>query len=347
MIALWLFACAFLVFLMVAVGGVTRLTESGLSIVEWKPVSGALPPLSESAWQKEFGAYQTSPEYLKKNSGMGLQEFKGIFWLEYLHRLLGRLVGIVFMLPYLFFLFKGAFTRRQAWGYAGILLLGGLQGVVGWYMVKSGLVDNPRVSPYRLMAHLGMALLLFALLFIQAHRVRKPEWLRNPVFGETGPAERRYFRFSLLITGLMVLQILLGALVAGNHAGLVYNTFPTMDGQIVPDGLMARQPATVNFFENPTLVQFDHRIGAYLLTFFIVFFWWKLRRVVKISFATRLASNLLIYFVFVQFLLGVFTLLYHVPVTLASLHQINAIMLLAVSLFINQHLYAKVRAAKD
>src|SRR6266571_4767742 len=213
-VAAWLLACCALVFSIVVVGGITRLTHSGLSIVEWQPIVGALPPLDEAGWQETFGKYKQSPEYRLVNPGMTLDGFKIIFWWEYVHRLLGRLTGAVFFLPLLWFALRGRIPRALGWKLAGILALGAAQGALGWYMVQSGLIDNPRVSQYRLTAHLGIA---FDLLFPRA-----------------GPVSGRLRRFAFALAALIFVMVLSGGLVAGIRAGLAYNTFPLMNGRLVP-----------------------------------------------------------------------------------------------------------------
>ncbi len=341
-IALWLIACAVMVFLMVVVGGLTRLTESGLSIVEWKPVAGTLPPLSDAAWRAEFTKYKNSPEFIHKNFTMTVEEFKGIFWLEYLHRLLGRLIGFVFFVPYFYFLIKKQLSRKQALTYGGIFILGGLQGVLGWYMVKSGLMKDPRVSPYRLMLHLGLAFIIFGALWLEALKILQKKPKKRKV---KKSVIRRHQTIFIIISAVIFIQVLLGALVAGNDAGLVYNTFPSMNGQVIPDGLFAREPVAANFTQNPTLVQFNHRLGAYIVVLAVIFGW---RCVQETAYPKKIkkASNIMIFIVIIQFFLGVATLLMQVPVGLASLHQAMALVLFAVSLFINRSLYAMFRAVK-
>lgn len=341
-IALWLVACAVMVFLMVVVGGLTRLTESGLSIVEWKPVLGALPPLTEEEWKAEFTKYKNSPEFIHKNFTMNVDEFKGIFWLEYLHRLLGRIVGFVFFVPYFSFLIRRQFSSKQALTYAGIFILGGLQGVLGWYMVKSGLVQDPRVSPYRLMLHLGLAFIIFGALWLEALKILQKEPKKRKV---KKSVIRRHQKVFIAISALIFVQVLLGALVAGNDAGLVYNTFPSMNGQVIPDGLFAREPVAANFTQNPTLVQFNHRLGAYIVVLAVTFGWRCLQETAYPK-KIKKASNVMIFIIIIQFFLGVATLLMQVPISLASLHQAVALILFAVSLFINQRLYVMFRAVK-
>lgn len=333
-IAVWLLFSALCVFGMVVLGGLTRLTESGLSIVHWKPLTGTLPPLSQEAWQAEFEAYRTSPQYEKVNFGMSLQEFKNIFWLEYLHRLAGRLIGLVFLLPLLYFAVRRQLTAKLGWRLAGIFLLGGLQGVIGWYMVKSGLIDVPSVSPYRLALHLGTAFILFAMLLWTAlDLLAKPSAMRIPP----------HFNLSAgIVTGVLFLQVLLGALVAGLDAGLTYNTFPLMDGHFIPNGLYLLEPAWKNHFENVTMVQFQHRLGAYLVTAVtavFVFFVYKYAIASGLKYRLMLFSGLVIG----QVLLGIMTLLQNVPIVLASLHQAVAALLFATAIWIWHSIYLRTK----
>ena len=232
-VARWLLVCCALVFAMVVLGGVTRLTGSGLSMVDWRPVTGILPPLNEQDWRQAFEMYQQSPEFQKVNASMDVHDFKGIFWLEYLHRLLGRTIGIVFFLPFVYFLWRGDIRRREWPKYALMFVLGGLQGVLGWYMVKSGLVDNPHVSQYRLTAHLLAALLIYAYMFWVALS------LSNPV---TSVTRHRWYGRTVGLTGLIVLTIISGGFVAGLKAGKIYNTFPMMGDYWMPPDMFALQP---------------------------------------------------------------------------------------------------------
>ncbi|HEX6829306.1 MAG TPA: COX15/CtaA family protein, partial [Burkholderiales bacterium] len=268
-VAAWLLACCTLLFCMVVVGGVTRLTRSGLSIVEWQPIVGAIPPLSQAQWQETFAKYQQTPEYQKVNHQMTLDEFKGIFWWEYFHRLLGRLIGVLYLLPFLYFLARRRIRGALAWKLAGIFVLGGLQGAMGWYMVKSGLVDDPRVSHYRLTAHLGIAFLIFAAMFWVALDLLGPR-----ARSDTPSSERqRLRRFSLGLAALIFLMVLTGGLVAGIRAGYAYNTFPLMNGHLVPPEIFLIEPWHLNFFNNMATVQFDHRLIAWLLALLVPWFW--------------------------------------------------------------------------
>ena len=326
---IWLLLILATVFSMVVVGGLTRLTESGLSIVEWKPVTGTLPPLGEVAWQAEFKKYQQSPQYQKINKGMSLEEFRGIFWLEYLHRLLGRVIGLLFLLPMVYFWIQHDLPKWLKWRLAGLFFLGGLQGAIGWYMVKSGLVNVPMVSPYRLALHLGTAFLLMGGLIWTALQLEEKQWnLSVPALLP---------RFAAILTGLIFLQVLMGALVAGLDAGLTYNTFPFMDGHFIPNGLYVIETGWRNHFENVAMVQFQHRIGAYAVALATVVFsalaWVKLGNG---SIKARLHRNLLLLSAAmgIQIALGILTLLHHVPVALASKHQAMAAIMFCMQIWI-------------
>jgi len=255
-IALWLLACCALVFIMVVLGGVTRLTRSGLSIVEWDPIMGAIPPLSAPQWEATFDKYKQTPEYQKVNTGMSLSEFKSIFWVEYAHRLFGRSIGLAFLLPFLYFLLKGSIKRPLVPKLVIMFVLGGLQGALGWYMVRSGLVDEPRVSAYRLTAHLALAVVIYSYIFWTALGLLFP--------AEAKAGARGLRRFGIAATGLIFAMILSGGFVAGNKAGFAFNTFPLMNGRFAPEGLYALQPWWTNLFENIATVQFNHRLIAYL-----------------------------------------------------------------------------------
>ena len=324
-IAYWLLACCVLVFAMVVLGGVTRLTGSGLSMVTWEPIVGTVPPLSQDAWQDTFQQYQHTPEYQKKNLGMTLPEFKGIFWFEYAHRLLGRSIGVVFLLPFLYFLFKRRIDKPMAPKLITIFLLGGLQGVLGWYMVASGLVDNPHVSQYRLTAHLSAAFLIYAYMFWVALGLLYPQ-------REAGPELRPLCRFTHLATGLITLTVLSGGFVAGLKAGFTYNTFPLMDGHWIPLTYWMEEPAWKNFFENIAAVQFDHRLLA-ISTMALVIVLWIKSRTYTVPSRARLGLNLLLAMTLLQVTLGISTLLLLVPIPLASAHQAGALVLFTLALF--------------
>lgn len=316
-IANWLLACALLVTLMVFIGGVTRLTESGLSIVEWKLLSGTLPPLTEDAWQTEFKDYQATPQFKKVNAHFTLADFKGIYWLEYLHRLLGRIIGLAVLLPFLYFSARRALPRLLWWRCLGIGLLVGAQGGVGWVMVASGLVDQPRVAPIKLMSHLLLAFAVFALIL----------WTRWQVLGSPRMAAmpRRLAVIVRVLMGLLVVQIAFGALVAGLRAGLTYNTWPLMDGQFIPRDLHLMDPWWLNHVESALTVQFQHRMGAITVAIGALYFAYVAHR----ERALRFMSLHLAGAVMSQFALGVVTLLSGVNIWLASGHQLVALGLLA------------------
>jgi cytochrome c oxidase assembly protein subunit 15 len=323
-VARWLLLCCGLVFAMVVLGGFTRLTGSGLSMVDWRPIMGALPPLGETAWQRVFELYQQSPEFQKVNSGMDVQAFKSIFWLEYLHRLLGRIIGIVFLVPFVFFVIKGYIQRREWPKYLLMFLLGGMQGLLGWYMVKSGLVDRPAVSQYRLTAHLIAAFLIYSYMFWVALSLLYP--------ARENTAPHAWFGRTLAVTGLIVVTIISGGFVAGLKAGKIYNTFPMMGDGWLPPGLMALQPAWKNLFDNAVTAQFDHRWLA-LTTLLVVVIYWVRARKARLPRRAAVGVNALLHAAILQVLLGIATLLMSVPVYLGVLHQASAMLLLTVALF--------------
>ena len=329
-IAIWLLVCCAMLFAMVVVGGVTRLTHSGLSIVEWQPLVGTIPPLNDAEWQASFQKYQQTPEFKLRNFDMGVEEFKGIFWWEYFHRLLGRTIGIVFLVPFVYFLWRGKTRGTLGWKLAGIFLLGELQGAMGWYMVKSGLVDEPRVSHLRLTAHLGLAFLIFAAQFWVALDLLFPRNLRilaPPVLA----------RFSRWLVALVFLMVLSGGLVAGLRAGLTYNTFPLMYGHLVPPDMFVIDPWYANFIGNMGTVQFDHRLIAWVLAILVPLLWWRVSRS-AVSRSARIASHLLLAALVIQFTLGVATLLLVVPVALGAAHQAGALLLFAAALSVAHEL---------
>jgi cytochrome c oxidase assembly protein subunit 15 len=327
-IARWLLVCCALVFAMVVLGGVTRLTGSGLSMVDWRPITGVLPPMTDDAWQRTFEMYQETPEFQKKNAYMNVDDFKGIFWLEYLHRLLGRTIGIVFLLPFLFFVWKG-YIRRDEWlKYGGMFVLGGMQGVLGWYMVKSGLVDNPAVSQYRLTAHLISAFMIYAfMLWVALNLLYPPEDNRA----------HAWYRKSVALTALITLTVVSGGFVAGLKAGKIYNTFPMMGEYWVPPDFMALEPWWRNFFDNLATVQFDHRVLAMTTFVLIVAFWLRIPKT-DLPARARKGVNALLHTGILQVALGIATLLLVVPISLAAIHQAVAMLLFTVALFVTHAL---------
>jgi cytochrome c oxidase assembly protein subunit 15 len=323
-VARWLLLCCALVFAMVVLGGVTRLTGSGLSMVDWRPIMGVLPPVGDDAWQETFDLYKASPEFGQTNFDMDVDDFKGIFWLEYLHRLLGRLIGIVFLVPFIFFVRAGHISRSQTPKYIVMFLLGGLQGLLGWYMVKSGLVDNPHVSQYRLTAHLVAAFAIYAYMF----------WVAlDLLWSESTRPRHPFYKWTLALTALIVVTVISGGFVAGLKAGLLYNTFPTMGGQWVPAGMLTLEPLWRNFFDHPVTAQFDHRLLA-LTTLLLVGIYWLSAIRQGLPADARSAAHALMAVALLQVALGISTLLLRVPVTLASAHQATAMILFSVVLFL-------------
>jgi heme a synthase len=329
-IRLWLLAVAALMFLTLTVGGATRLTESGLSIVEWKPVTGVVPPLGASAWQAEFDKYKAIPQYRERHAGMRLDEFKTIYWWEWTHRLLARLVGGVFLVPFLWFLWRGWVEpplRARLWT---IFALGAALGAIGWWMVASGLSERVSVSQYRLAFHLTLACLIFAAIVWTAQGLAP----RAPIVVST-----RIRAGALAVLVLVVIQIYLGALVAGLRAGLIYNTWPLIDGSLVPDAsrLFFNAPLWRNFFENTLTVQFDHRMVAYALEAAVLLHALDVARTLRggpaLTAALALASAITI-----QAALGIATLLHQAPLALALLHQAMAMVVLAIALVHAQRL---------
>jgi cytochrome c oxidase assembly protein subunit 15 len=316
---------------MIVVGGVTRLTHSGLSIVEWQPILGTLPPLNQAQWEEVFHKYQQTPEYQQVNRGMSLTEFKAIFWWEYVHRLLGRAIGMVYLLPFLYFLMRKQIDKPLIPWLIGIFLLGGLQGAVGWFMVKSGLVNDPRVSQYRLAAHLGLAFTIYAAMFWVALGLLFPQ-----VSAPAAEKQQSLRRFSWILTGLIFVMVLSGAVVAGIRAGFAYNTFPLMNDHWLPPEIFMLTPWYLNFFNNMATVQFDHRLIAWLLAVLVPVFWFKSRQLS--SPRARWAGNLLFAILVVQITLGITTLLQVVPIPLAAAHQAGAVFLFSSALLVNHAL---------
>ena len=330
-IATWLLVCCATIFGMIILGGVTRLTGSGLSMVQWAPIMGILPPLNQAEWQDAFQLYQQYPEYQLKNFGMSLAEFKSIFWFEYGHRLLGRSIGIIFLLPFLFFLFRGKIEKTLTPKLITMFVLGGLQGLMGWYMVKSGLVNDPHVSQYRLTAHLGLAIVIYGYILWVALGLLYPKM-------NDGNQNPSLSRLALIISTVIFITALSGGFVAGTHAGFAFNTFPLMDGRLIPAGLFDLSPVWRNFFENIVTVQFDHRVLATLLFILIPIFWFKAGQLELTPLAST-GSHLLLAALALQITLGISTLLLVVPVALAAAHQAGAIVLLTAALFVSQQLH--------
>lgn len=325
-VALWLFVLAGFVFLMVVLGGATRLTHSGLSMVEWRPITGWLPPLTDSEWQAAFAAYRNYPEYQKINPGMTLEAFQGIFWLEYVHRLTGRLMGVVFLVPFVVFLLRRQIDRRLGIRLAFVFLLGALQGGLGWLMVKSGMVDRPDVSQYRLVAHLTAALLIYGLLF----------WTALGLLATPQPARlqpRPLFAAAVGTSVLVLLTIIWGGFVAGTDAGFAYNTFPLMDGELVPSLILPYHPLYINFFEDVTTIQFTHRVMATAVLLAAIGVLIAVRAL-GCAGRVRTAASLLLLAIAAQYGLGAVTVLMAVPVPLGIAHQAGAVVVWSLSLWL-------------
>lgn len=312
----WLFAVAALVFSMIVIGAITRLTESGLSMVEWRPLIGAIPPLSESEWERVFDLYKQSPEYQKKNFWMDIEAFKNIFFWEWFHRFMGRLIGLAYALPFFIFLLAKKIPHGFKLKLFGLLILGGLQGLMGWYMVQSGLVDRPSVSHYRLAAHLALALLILCLLVWQGMAVRGIKIRPAPTLHTHG----------WVTLGFLILTIFWGAYTAGLDAGLVYNEFPNMGEGWMPPDMWHLSPAWINLFENIPAVQFTHRWLAIFTACFILSLWGHGAYKKQLNWPL----NTLAILVFVQVALGIGTLLSGVSIHLAATHQAGAALLLIV-----------------
>lgn len=333
-LSVWLLICAAVIFCMIVLGGVTRLTGSGLSIVEWKPLMGVIPPLNEAQWQETFEQYKKYPEYQQINRGMDLSGFKRIFAYEYAHRLLGRLIGIIFFVPLVFFWWKRRIPSQHKPKLVALFVLGGLQGLLGWYMVMSGLVDIPRVSQYRLVAHLGLAVIIYAFMLWIAFDLLFP---RQQFDRSSGKGLKR---FAFTLTTLLFFMILSGGLVSGIDAGFAYNTFPLMDGRFFPLGLYNLDPAWTSIFEDITTVQFNHRMFAYLLVILIATFTLiALRK--GVTGRTRVGTFALLGMLIVQVSLGISTLLamgVMIPVALGAAHQGGAVLLLTAAIYLTHSL---------
>ncbi|MEQ1717757.1 MAG: COX15/CtaA family protein [Hyphomicrobium sp.] len=327
----WLWFVAVLVFAMVVVGGATRLTDSGLSITEWKPILGALPPLSAADWMAAFEKYKLIPEYHLVNKGMALDDFKVIFWWEWSHRFLGRFIGLAFALPLAYFWLRGRLRGGLPGKLVGVLALGGLQGAIGWYMVSSGLAERVDVSQYRLALHLSVAFTILAGVVWLALDER-----RARLGGSCGSrAHAGVARFGFVILALMALQIVLGAFVAGLKAGLVYNTWPSMDGQMIPSDYWLDGRGWLSFFESHAATQFNHRFVAYLVLAAVLLQAAAILRGAATG-TVRRSGLLLLLAVATQAALGIVTLLAHVPLALGLIHQGGAALVLAIAVW---HVY--------
>ncbi|HMD67093.1 MAG TPA: COX15/CtaA family protein [Stellaceae bacterium] len=322
-VAVWLFLCCGLIFLMVVIGGITRLTLSGLSITEWQPVIGVVPPLSAADWAAEFAKYQQIPEYRLVQYAMTLDEFKSIYWWEYAHRLLGRLIGVAYALPFVWFLMRRRLPRRLIPALCGILLMGFAQGGLGWYMVESGLADRAEVSQYRLVAHLALALAIYWAILWVALGIVRGSAREDPGSGWRRAADA--------VLALVAVTILAGGFVAGSRAGLTYNTFPLMDGKVVPEGYAQLHPFVLNWFENVAAVQFDHRVLA-VATAAVIVLVWAAGQGRVLQKPARAALHGLLAVALLQVALGITTLVLVVPLPLAAAHQAGAVLLLTAAI---------------
>jgi heme a synthase len=322
-IIIWLYTVCVLIFLMVMIGGVTRLTDSGLSIVEWKPILGAIPPLNDADWLKAFDQYKQFPEYQKINKGMSLSEFKFIYFWEYFHRLFGRLIGLVFFIPYVYFLIRKKIPHHMKLKLFVAFILGGLQGAMGWYMVKSGLIDRPDVSHYRLAAHFGLALFIIAYIYwiiLQQKDYVTEKFVKSALISKT----------LKIFLAFLILQIIYGAFVAGLKAGIGYNTFPLMGNEVIAQAAFEGGSFWHNIVENNAMVQFIHRSIAWIiliLSFFLI---------AKKGHGLHPMQTKSLWFLFImvmiQFTFGVLTLLSLVSLPLALTHQLGAVILLLMTM---------------
>ncbi len=318
---------------MVVIGGVTRLTGSGLSMVEWKPVTGFIPPFTQSDWQTLFDSYRQYPEFLKVNRGMDLAGFKGIFWLEFIHRVLGRLIGLAFLLPFLFFLIRGMIPKNLTPKLIVMFILGGLQGLLGWYMVKSGLVNDPHVSQYRLTAHLMLAVAIYCYILWIALDLIADE---KPVTGFTTDILKLPGK-TLMLLIFVIVTMVSGGFVAGLKAGLIYNTFPLMGDSLIAPGVYAMQPWYQAMLEDAITVQFNHRLLA-LTTFFLIIAVYLYQLRLSLPSRTKMLFNFVLIASVLQVSLGISTLLLRVPVAIAASHQAVALVLLTTLILLLHHL---------
>lgn len=331
-IATWLLLVATVIFGMILLGGTTRLTHSGLSMVNWKPIMGVIPPMNDHDWMETFHHYQQSVEYQKVNYHMTVNEFKEIFYFEYFHRLLGRMIGVLFLFPFLYFWYKKMIRKSLTPQMIIIFILGGLQGLLGWYMVKSGLVNDPHVSQYRLTAHFMSAILIYSyLLWVAFGLIKKEQQHFEPSI------QIKMFKLSTVLTFLIAFMMATGGFVAGTRAGHAYNTFPLMAGKFIPDGLYSLQPFWHNWFENITTIQFNHRMIAYIIIIFASFVIFKLRHHTTSTKIHTITLWLMIVLT-LQITLGIANILLAVPVVLGVSHQGGAVLLLTVMLYLTREL---------
>jgi len=321
----WLLTGCVLIFTMVVIGGITRLTHSGLSISNYKLISGTLPPMNEAEWHEAFDLYKQYPEYQKLNNHFGLEDFKDIYFWEWLHRFIGRMIGLVFFIPFLYFIITKQLTSSTIKKSLILMALGAFQGFLGWYMVKSGLVDRPDVSHYRLAAHLTTAFLTFAYTF----------WVAlDLMFPNKKDIDKRFRNLVRIGLAVLLLQIIYGAFVAGLDAGFIHNHWPLMnEGKLIHETVYTeQQPLYKNFIEGKSGVQFVHRTLAYIVVIFIIIIWYRAKQMALTSMQHKVVNSLFI-LVGIQFLLGVLTLILQVPVWLGVLHQVGAFFLLAAMTF--------------
>lgn len=323
-VAIWLFLCCGAVVVMIVIGGITRLTESGLSMIEWRPLVGIVPPLSVGEWERVFALYRETPEFRIENPHITLDSFKSIFWWEYIHRLWGRLIGVLFAAGLLWLFLRRRIKKSLLPHLATLFILGGAQGVIGWWMVRSGFADRTDVSQYRLVIHLGLAFFILGYMLWLAFSLIERQTT------EQVPAKARRLAFAML--GVVSMTVLSGGLTAGLDAGLIYNTWPLIDGGIAPHDLFAEVPIWLNIFENASTVQFDHRFMAYVTLGIVLTLWWKIHRAPNIPRAAR-AVHMLLAIVFAQVVLGILTLVLVVPLPLAVAHQMGAIALFSTAVW--------------
>ncbi|CAM0912196.1 unnamed protein product [Alopecurus aequalis] len=339
-VGIWLFGCAAWVFSMVILGGVTRLTRSGLSMTDWK-FAGGLPPMSEEEWLQEFEKYKQSPEYMRVNKGMNLEDFKFIYWMEYAHRMWGRALGFVFAVPFSYFVAKGYVTRQLGLRLSALFALGGAQGLIGWWMVKSGLEEpasvygEPRVSPYRLAAHLTSAFVIYCGILWTALSVVMPEPPAEAMNWVKGAAKFR--KLAIPVSAVVGITAISGAFVAGNDAGRAYNTFPKMGDTWIPEDVFSMEPFVRNFFENTSSVQLNHRILA-TTTLLSVGGLWLAARKIDMHPAVKSLVGSTLGMAALQVTLGISTLLMYVPTSLGSAHQAGALTLLSLMILLTHTL---------
>ena len=322
-IIIWLLTGCTLIFIMVVVGGITRLTDSGLSMVKWNLFMGAIPPLNEIEWEETFKLYKAYPEYQKVNFNCTLSEFKYIFFWEYLHRMIGRLLGIVFIIPFIYFLIKKRLNKKLIVQTSILLLMGAMQGAIGWWMVKSGLVKNPDVSHFRLAIHLITAFLTCAFTL----------WVTLPlILPEKRSGNKKLLKLTSWLFILVIIQIIYGAFVAGLNAGRICNTWPKMEGEWIPGSIFSMNPFWQNFIENHYAIQFIHRTLAFIIVFFVLYIWNEGRKI-KINYLQKKSFNILLSLVIFQIVIGIFTLILVVPISLSLIHQLVAFLLLMSIIF--------------